>query len=368
MPTTAPNPMQAPKVEREDRAAVQDATVLIVDDQPVNIQLLKVLLRDAGYTRIVATTEPRDALALYLAHQPDIVLLDLQMPHLDGFGVMAQLRQHEGSGFIPILVLTAETDLAVRYRALQSGARDFLNKPFDRIETAARIRNLIELRQLYLQKARHAAELELKVAERTRELRDTQQEIIHRLGHAAEYKDNETGNHIIRMSLYARVLARRAGLSELEQEMVTRAAPMHDIGKIGIPDRILLKPGPLTADEWHVMRTHAEIGADLLSGSSSPLIQLAQTIALTHHERWDGNGYPRKLAGTDIPLVGRIVAVADVFDALTSVRPYKRAWTVEESKVEMLSGAGRHFDPELVSLFFSDMAEILDIRQNYRED
>lgn len=344
------------------------ATVLIVDDQPVNIQLLKALLREAGYTRIVATTEPRDALDLYLTHRPDIVLLDLQMPHLDGFGVMAQLHEHETTGFIPILVLTAETDPTVRYRALQSGARDFLNKPFDRIETTARIRNLIELRQLYQQKTRQAAELEVAVAERTRELVETQMEIIHRLGHAAEYKDNETGNHIIRMSLYAQVLARRAGLSVDEQEMVTRAAPMHDIGKIGIPDRILLKPGPLTPEEWQVMRTHAEIGADLLAGSSSPLIQMALTIALTHHERWDGNGYPRKLAGTDIPLVGRIVAVADVFDALTSVRPYKHAWTVEEATVEMLSGSGRHFDPELLSLFFSDMTEILEIRQRYQED
>lgn len=368
MPTNDHIETAAADAGRLSPLSAQDATVLIVDDQPVNIQLLKVLLRDAGYTRIVSTTEPRDALALYLTHQPDIVLLDLQMPHLDGFGVMSQLKHYESSGFIPILVLTAETDPAVRYRALQSGARDFLNKPFDRVETAARIRNLIELRQLYLQKTRHAAELEVKVADRTRELRETQQEIIHRLGHAAEYKDNETGNHIIRMSLYARVLARRAGLTPVEQEMVTQAAPMHDIGKIGIPDRILLKPGPLTPDEWLVMRSHAEIGADLLAGSSSPLIQLAQTIALSHHERWDGNGYPRKLAGTDIPLVGRIVAVTDVFDALTSVRPYKRAWTVEESEKEMRSGSGRHFDPELVELFFADMAEIHEIREKYQED
>ncbi len=368
MPNTDHSQLAASPTADSSQPAILDATVLIVDDQPVNIQLLKVLLRDAGYTRVVATTEPRDALALYLTHHPDIVLLDLQMPHLDGFGVMAQLKQYESTGFVPILVLTAETDPAVRYRALQSGARDFLNKPFDRIETAARIRNLIELRQLYQQKARHAAELEVTVADRTRELRDTQQEIIHRLGHAAEYKDNETGNHIIRMSLYARVLARRAGLSLPEQEMVTRAAPMHDIGKIGIPDRILLKPGPLTPDEWLVMRTHAEIGADLLSGSSSPLIQLAQTIALSHHERWDGNGYPRKLSGSDIPLVGRIVAVSDVFDALTSVRPYKRAWTVEEAEAEMRRGAGRQFDPALVELFFADMAEIHLIRQKYQED
>ena len=194
MSTTPPNSSHPDPAHAAGGVTTLGATVLIVDDQPVNIQLLKVLLREAGYTRIVATTEPRDALDLYLTHRPDIVLLDLQMPHLDGFGVMAQLHEHETTGFIPILVLTAETDPTVRYRALQSGARDFLNKPFDRIETTARIRNLIELRQLYQQKTRQAAELEVAVAERTRELVETQMEIIHRLGHAAEYKDNETGN------------------------------------------------------------------------------------------------------------------------------------------------------------------------------
>lgn len=354
--------------DAEAQEQARNATVLVVDDQPVNIQLLKVLLREAGYTKIVSTTEPRDALGLYLQHQPDIVLLDLQMPHLDGFGVMAQLQAHESSAFVPILVLTAEVDPAVRYRALQSGARDFLNKPFDRTETAARIRNLIELRQLYLHKARHAEELELKVAERTSELRATQLEIIHRLGHAAEYKDNETGNHIIRMSLYTRILASRTGMTDVDREMVTRAAPMHDIGKIGIPDRILLKPGSLTPEEWAIMRSHAEIGADLLAGSSSPMIQLAQTIALSHHERWDGTGYPRGLKGEEIPLCGRIVAIADVFDALTSERPYKRAWPVEDAVAEMRRGAGRHFDPELIELFFSDMKEVLEIREQYQED
>jgi putative two-component system response regulator len=193
-------------------------------------------------------------------------------------------------------------------------------------------------------------------------------EIIHRLGHAAEYKDNETGNHIIRMSLYTRILASRTGMSETDREMVTRAAPMHDIGKIGIPDRILLKPGPLTPEEWAIMRSHAEIGADLLAGSASPMIQLAQSIALSHHERWDGTGYPRGLKGEEIPLAGRIVAIADVFDALTSERPYKRAWPVEDAVAEMRRGAGHHFDPELVELFFGDMLEVLDIRDQYRED
>ena len=344
------------------------ATILVVDDQDSNIALLKMLLRDAGFSSVVCTNDARCAFDLYVAHQPDIVLLDLQMPFIDGFGVMAQIRNHVPLHFAPILVLTAEVDNKIRYRALESGARDFLLKPFDRIEVKARIRNLIEMRQLHRQTLAYAADLEGVVAERTAELRATQMDVIHRLGHAAEYKDNETGNHIIRMSLYCRVLAQAAGLTEPEQEMLLRAAPMHDVGKIGIPDRILCKPGKLTADEWEIMKTHAEIGADLLSGSRSPLIQMAQVIAWTHHERWDGTGYPRRLVGDQTPLVGRIVAICDVFDALTSVRPYKAAWPMDKTVAALRAGAGSHFDARLVGLFLDQVPEVMRIRSQYQED
>ncbi len=344
------------------------APVLIVDDQVVNIQLLRLLLRERGYKNVHSTTDSRQALELYRAHKPDIVLLDLQMPNLDGFGVMAQLRQEVSHGYVPILILTAERDPEVRRRALQSGARDFLHKPFDTIETHSRIRNLIEMHLLFRQTQNHAARLESEVEERTRELRATQAEIIHRLGHAAEYKDNETGNHIKRMSMLCRLLAERAGLGYAEQQMLLLAAPMHDVGKIGIPDRILLKPGRLTPDEWQVMQTHAEIGADLLSGSLSPLIGMAHTIAWTHHERWDGSGYPRKLKGEEIPLVGRIAAICDVFDALTSARPYKEPWTVEDAIAELNRGKWCHFDGHLVDLFVGELPEIVRVRQQFAED
>ncbi len=351
-----------------DRPELRDATILLVDDQSYNIALLRMILKAAGYERILATTDSREALPLYVEHRPDVVLLDLSMPHLDGFAVMAQIREVEANSFAPILVLTAETDPEVRLRALTSGARDFLNKPFDKTETLARLQNVIEVRQLHNTVRRQNEELEEKVRARTQELSDTQMEIIHRLGHAAEYKDNETGFHLIRMSLYAAALARQMGLPVADVEIIERASPMHDIGKIGIPDRILLKPGKLDADEWQVMMSHAAIGADLLSGSQSPLVQMAATIAISHHEKWDGSGYPRGLSGESIPLVGRICAICDVFDALTTARPYKPAWTVDAALAEITRGDGRHFDPTVVATFLTTLPEILAIRHRYQED
>jgi putative two-component system response regulator len=346
---------------------ILNARILMVDDQPYNIALLRMILKEAGYTHMESTTDPREAQPMYLANKPDIVLLDLQMPHIDGFGVMAQLREIEGD-IIPVLVLTAETDPEVRYRALQSGARDFLNKPFDKIETLSRIRNLIEVNLQHKRIIAYNEELEQKVAERTLELRNTQLEIIHRLGHAAEYKDNETGYHIIRMSLYCGLMGNALGMTATEVETLQRASPMHDVGKIGIPDRVLLKPGKLDADEWTIMKTHAAIGADLLSGSNSPLIEMASIIAMTHHEKWDGSGYPRGLKGDAIPLTGRICAVCDVFDALTSERPYKKAWSVEDTMAELHAGAGKHFDPDLIAVFTSILPQVLEIRRQYQED
>jgi putative two-component system response regulator len=344
------------------------ARILIVDDQAYNTTLLKMILKGEGYTNLTATTDSREALPLYVQQRPDLVLLDLSMPHIDGFGVMEQLKVLEKDAFVPILVLTAETDPEVRYRALQSGARDFLNKPFDKIETLCRIKNLIEVRLLHNKILQQNEFLDLKVRERTQELRNTQLEIIHRLGHAAEYKDNETGYHIIRMSLFCAALGRGLGMSPAEVEMIQRSTPMHDVGKIGIPDRVLLKPGKLDPAEWEIMKTHAAIGADLLAGSNSPLIQMASVIALTHHEKWDGSGYPRALAGEDIPLAGRICAVCDVFDALTSERPYKRAWSVEDALAEIQKGRGKHFDPNLVDVFVTILPEVLEIRAQYNED
>ena len=347
---------------------IQNATILMVDDQAYNLLLLKMILREAGYTQLHATTDSREVAGMYARLQPDILLLDLQMPHIDGFGVMEQVGSLERGSFAPVLVLTAELDPEVRYRALQSGARDFLNKPFDKVETLMRIRNLIEVRLLHKEVRSQNEALELRVRERTAELRNTQQEIIHRLGHAAEYKDNETGYHIIRMSLYCGVLADALEFTPDAREMLLRASPMHDVGKIGIPDRVLLKAGKLDADEWGIMKTHTAIGYDLLAGSDSPLIQLAATIALTHHEKFNGAGYPRGLKGEEIPLSGRICAVCDVFDALTSERPYKKAWSIEDSVAEIVRGKGSHFDPHLVDLFVQRLPDVLAIRERYSED
>jgi putative two-component system response regulator len=234
-------------------------------------------------------------------------------------------------------------------------------------ELLARVRNLLEVHRYQTHLRRQNVVLEEKVRERTRELHDTRLEIIHRLGRAAEYRDNETGLHIIRMSRYSQTLGRLAGLDDEEADLLLHASPMHDIGKIGIPDRILLKPGKLDPDEWTVMQTHARIGADLLDGHPAPLLRMARDIALTHHEKWDGSGYPDGRRGEEIPLVGRIVAVADVFDALTSARPYKPAWPLEKALDYIRAQRGRHFDPALAGLFLEHLPEFLVIRERYAE-
>ena len=354
--------MEKPQAEN----GIKAATILVVDDQPVNVKLLEKVLQAEGYPNIISTTDSREALALYQQHQCDIVLLDLNMPNIDGFGVMEQL-QKSSDDFPTILVLTALKDRDSRVRALENGARDFVSKPFDRVELLSRIRNMLEVRMLNKAMKRQNRMLEQKVYERTRELDETRLEIIRRLGRAAEYRDNETGLHIIRMSQYSQILGLANGMTELEGDMLLNASPMHDIGKIGIPDQILLKPGKLTAEEWEIMKTHSTIGAEILSGHDSELMKMARVIAIAHHEKWDGSGYPKGHKGDEIPLVGRIVAVADVFDALTTTRPYKKAWSVEDAVDYIAENRGSHFDPQLVDLFMKNLPNILSIRARYPE-
>ncbi len=317
----------------------KNARILIVDDQEANVRLLEgILKRAAGYHALRSTTDSREVIPLFAEFHPDLILLDLHMPHMDGFAVMEELKKVMAPGvFLPILVLTADVTPEAKQRALAGGAKDFLAKPFDPVEVLLRIKNLLETRFLHL-------ELQSQLA-------DAHLEVIDRLAMAAEYRDDETGEHIKRVGQTSALLARALRLPSDQVLLIRRAATLHDVGKIGIPENILLKPGRLTPDEFEVMKSHTTIGARILSGGAFPLLQMAEEIALTHHERWDGSGYPRGLKGEAIPLVGRIVAVADVFDILSHPRPYKKAWTADEAIAELQRVAGTHFDPAVVSAF-----------------
>jgi putative two-component system response regulator len=340
---------------------IKQARILIIDDEESNVLLLQELLRHAGYSNLCCTSDPRQVLALYIDYQPDLILLDLNMPYLDGHALLRQIGPRVPSGsYLPILVLTADITPEAKQGALSLGAKDFLTKPFDRTEALLRMRNLLETRFLHLQVQDQNKNLEKAVAERTSELKETQIEILERLAHAAEFRDDNTGEHTRRISESSALIAHALGMSKEWVELIRRAAPLHDVGKIGIPDSILLKPGKLTTEEFEVMKTHVHIGASILSGSRSPALQMAEVIALTHHERWDGAGYAR-LKGEAIPLEGRIVTVADVFDALTHSRPYKPAWSTEESLGEINRLSGKQFDPQVVHAFLSVLPEVLEI-------
>lgn len=346
----------------------QNARILIVDDQKTNIMLLESILQKAGYKQVHATQDPTQVVNLYRELDPDLICLDIHMPQLNGFQVMGQLKIIHTHAFLPILVLTSEKDRETRLQALESGAKDFLYKPFDQVEVLMRIRNLLEASLLNKALGRKNQTLEETVRQQTQELKDTQLEVVQRLAQAAEFRDNETGSHIVRMSHYGLVLGRAWGLSEEECHVLFHATPMHDVGKLGIPDRILLKPGKLSPEEFQIMKQHTVIGAKLLSNSQSPVLQLAEIIALTHHEKWDGSGYPNGLAGEDIPLAGRICSISDVFDALSSRRCYKDPWPLEKTLAEIRSLSGKHFDPRLVSLFEEHLPVILDIQRTHADE
>jgi cyclic di-GMP phosphodiesterase len=325
--------------------------ILIIDDQPSNVALLEGILEEEDFTSLRSVMDPREALPSYIEYLPDLILLDLQMPYLDGFEVMKQLRACIGPGdFLPILVLTADITPEAKRRALAEGALDFLTKPFDAMEVVLRIKNLLQTRSLHLQMQVQNQVLDEKVRERTAQLEATQVEILKRLALAAEYRDDDTGEHTKRVGETAAQIAEVLGWSPEDVELIRRAAPLHDVGKIGISDAILLKPGKLTPEEFECMKTHAQLGAKILSNGRFPLLQLAEQIALTHHERWDGSGY-LGLRGEAIPMAGRIVSVADVFDALISERPYKKAWSKQEALDEIQRQSGQQFEPRVVDAF-----------------
>ncbi len=341
--------------------AFKNARILIVDDEPANVDVLRRMLQRAGFSRLESTNDPREAASLYVKLRPDLILLDLHMPEMDGLEVMDQLNQIAEASYLPILMLTGDMTPEARREALSRGAKDFVNKPFNTDEVLLRIRTLLETRFLYLQIQTQNQLLEAKVRERTRELEAAQIEIIERLARAAEFRDDNTGQHTERVGQMAALLARQVGLPDIQVSLIRRAAPLHDVGKIGIPDAVLLKLGKLTPDEFALVRTHTTIGARILSGSRFALLRLAEEIAFSHHERWDGSGY-EGIARDSIPLAGRIVAVADVFDALTQKRPYKAAWPVSEAIAEMDRQRGRQFDPDVVDAFLKIIEEREPIR------
>lgn len=350
------------------------AAILVVDDEQWNRELMQAMLAPLGY-RIHLAREGEETLQKVADIHPDAILLDLIMPGMDGFETARRLKNDERYRHIPIIIVTAALEEDSRIRALEIGVDDFLNKPVNRSELLARLRTCLRIKAFHDRLLRHQEELEEKVAERTRALeksfekiQEASLETIHRLTRAAEYRDEETGDHIQRMSLMAATIARGMGLNQSVIERMLYSTPMHDIGKIGIPDRILTKPGKLDETEWKIMKQHTVIGGRILEGSSFGFLRLGQVIALTHHERWDGSGYPEGLSGRNIPLVGRITAIADVFDALTSKRPYKEAFSQEHSLAIIADCRGSHFDPQVVDVFFQMQDEIIAIHEQYRQD
>lgn len=336
------------------------ATVLIVDDNSDNLDVLSGILKP--FYKVKAAISGELALKIVATkNKPDIILLDIMMPGIDGYEVCKRIKADPTSTDIPIIFVTAKTEVKDEQAGFELGAVDYITKPISVPIVLARVRAQLAL---YNQQR----ELELLVKERTKELDETRLEIIQRLGRAAEYKDNETGLHVIRMSWYSKFLAEQIKASDAWVELLYTAAPMHDIGKIAIPDRVLLKPGKLDKEEWQIMQKHVEYGVDILGTHQSELLSMAREIALYHHEKFDGSGYPNGTVGTGIPLSARIVMIADVFDALTSVRPYKKAWTVEKAVSLLEEESGSHFDPDLVSEFIKCLPRVIKIKDEFQDE
>ena len=335
-----------------DDHLLHPSRILVVDDQEANALLLQAVLARAGYTAVDTLTDPAAVAARCKAEPPDLLLLDWHMPGRSGAEILDEIScLTDEPNWMPVLVLTADIAADTKRQALSLGARDFLTKPIDVPEVLLRVRNLLQTRYLRLELQRTNDLLSERVAQRTAELEDAKLEMLDRLALAAEYRDDATGQHADRIGRTSELLALELGLDAAEARLIGHAARLHDIGKIGVADELLLKPGKYTEDDFKAMQLHSTIGARILSGSSNELLMMAEQVALTHHERWDGRGYPDGLAGEDIPLPGRIVTVADVFDALAHRRPYKEPWPIEEARQEVLGGAGTKFDPSVIEAF-----------------
>jgi putative two-component system response regulator len=345
---------------------INDCMVLLVDDAKSNVDVLVNALKHTY--KLGVSLNGEDAVRFVKENHPDLVLLDIVMPGTDGFEVCQRLKAEPDTKDIAIIFITAMDDLSHKTKGFDFGAVDYITKPFDITEVKARVKTHLTLKLAQEALKDQNIILEEMVQERTKELRKAQIEVINRLGKAAEYRDQDTGTHINRMSKYCRLMGKALGLSREDYDRLDLASTMHDVGKIGISDNILLKPGKLDGKEWESMQTHTQIGEKLLSGGSSHLLEVARIIAMTHHEKWDGTGYHQKLKGGEIPLAGRISCICDVFDALISRRPYKEPWPVEEALAEIKKGSGIFFDPDLVTVFLSLEPEIRKIITSYQDE
>ncbi|HET9342203.1 MAG TPA: HD domain-containing phosphohydrolase [Candidatus Eremiobacteraceae bacterium] len=342
--------------------------VLIVDDSQPNLIIYKGIVRNLGGSTAVCFSVSAEALTWCKTNDPDVVVVDYNMPSPDGLEFIRTFRLLPRKSETPILMITAETDKHLRYKALETGASDFLTKPVDVIEFTARARNMLELRRSRKELEDRASWLAVEVEKATAQIVARERETIWRLARVAEFRDTGTGMHVVRMAQYCKAIGRALGMTEDEREILLMAAPMHDIGKIAIPDSILLKPGKLTDVEFATMKQHTVIGFEILKNSSSHLLRTAAEIAISHHERFDGSGYPHGKKGDAIPLEGRICALSDVFDALTSVRPYKQAWAVDAAVAEVERGIGSQFDPKVVAAFVSVLPEVDQLRREYSDE
>ncbi|MDY7031244.1 MAG: two-component system response regulator [Thermodesulfobacteriota bacterium] len=347
--------------------------ILVVDDEDRNLRLIDAMLKTLDY-KVTLARNGKEAFEKIESIHPDLILLDVMMPVIDGYEVLRRLKGDNETRIIPVVMITALNEVEDRVKAIEAGADDFLSKPINRIELQARVKSLLKVKYYNDHMLNYQKKLEMEVERRTKQMQEAFKETkeatldtIQRLSKAAEYRDEDTGAHILRMSNYSATIASKMGLDKEDVEAILYASPMHDIGKIGIPDRILLKPGKLDLHEWEIMKEHTLIGGGILEGANSDFLKLARVIALNHHEEWSGEGYPKGLKGERIPLPGRITAIADVFDALTSKRPYKEAFSVEKSFKIILEGRGRRFDPHVTDAFFASKDEILFIKEKYKD-
>jgi len=383
-PVRSPGASSAAKTDSSSTATLTSAKILILDDEPANVRVLKRYLETAGYSNIQTSTDSTSALEWIDQQRADVLLLDVMMPEVSGIDILGQMRKHPRLRFVPVLIVTANTDSETKQICLSLGANDFLAKPVDPNELLPRVRNTLITRSFQNQMTRYAQQLERRVKERTRELELSRREVVECLARAAEYRDTETGNHVVRVGRFAGIIARRLNFSEEEVSNLELAAQLHDVGKIAIPDAILHKPGRLDPDEFDYIKRHAAIGhsiirahspqeaqvlrrhvmagGQLLAAQASPLLQLASTIALSHHERYDGKGYPLGIKGEDIPLEARVTSVADVYDALSSARPYKDPMPREKCFEILEEGRGTQFDPRVLDAFFASSEEILAVQ------